>query len=128
MRIVDLSPTVPEGFRGPPSTDAGVHFDVRTKPGYWQSSLAELSVHTGCHVECELHVQEGGRAIDALPLERVIGSAVVLDLTPPIELAEIGPDELTDAAERLLDGCGGHRSPARAPSPSRGRLLPGDLP
>ena len=90
-----------EGFRGPPSTDAGVHFEVRTKPGYWQSSLARLSVHTGCHVECELHVQEDGRAIDALPLERVIGSAVVLDLTPPAELAEIGPDDLTDAALRL---------------------------
>jgi arylformamidase len=100
-RIVDLSPTVPQGFRGPPSTDAGVQFDVRTKPGYWQSSLAQLSVHTGCHVECELHVQEDGRAIDALPLERVIGSAVVLDLTPPAELAEIGPEELTDAAARL---------------------------
>ena len=100
-RIVDLSPTVADGFRGPPSTDAGVRFDVRTKPGYWQSSLARLSVHTGCHVECELHVQEDGRAIDALPLERVIGSAVVLDLTPPAELAEIGPDDLTDAALRL---------------------------
>jgi arylformamidase len=100
-RIVDLSPTVPAGFRGPPSTDAGVEFDVRTKPGYWQSSNAALSVHTGCHVESELHVIEGGCAIDALPLERVIGSAVVLDLTPPRELGSIGPGDLTDAAVRL---------------------------
>jgi arylformamidase len=102
-RIVDLSPTVPEGFRGPPSTDAGVRFDVRTKPGYWQSSHAELSVHTGCHVESELHVKEHGEAIDALPLERVIGSAVVLDLTPPEELAAIGPDALAGAADRLAE-------------------------
>ena len=101
--IVDLSPTVPEGFRGPPSTDAGVRFDVRTKPGYWQSSHAALSVHTGCHVESELHVVEGGRAIDALSLERVIGSAVVLDLTPPEERASIGPDALDAAAERLAE-------------------------
>jgi arylformamidase len=74
-RIVDLSPTVTDGFRGPPSTDVGARLEVRTKPGYWQSSEATLSVHTGCHVESELHVVEGGRAIDALPLERVIGSA-----------------------------------------------------
>ena len=100
-RIVDLSPTVPEGFRGPPSTDAGVSFEVRTKPGYWQSSHAAFSVHTGCHVESELHVVEEGRAIDALPLERVIGSAVVLDLTPPEECGSIGTDALDAAAVRL---------------------------
>jgi hypothetical protein len=26
-RFVDLSPAVPEGFKGPPSTDVGVQFD-----------------------------------------------------------------------------------------------------
>ena len=91
-RIVDLSPAVPEGFRGPPSTDLGVRFEVSTKPGGWRSSRASMSVHTGCHVESELHVAEDGRAIDALPLESVIGSAVVLDLG----VAE--PRRLLDAA------------------------------
>lgn len=81
-RLVDLSPAVPEGFKGPPSTDVGVQFDVRVKPGYWQSAQAALSCHTGCHVESALHVIEGGESIDAVSLERVIGSAVVLDLTP----------------------------------------------
>jgi arylformamidase len=91
-RIVDLSPAVPEGFRGPPSTDLGVRFDVSTKPGGWRSSQASMSVHTGCHVESELHVAEDGRAIDALPLDSVIGTAVVLDLG----VAE--PRRLLDAA------------------------------
>jgi arylformamidase len=91
-RIVDLSPAVPEGFRGPPSTDLGVRFEVSTKPGGWRSSRASMSVHTGCHVESELHVAEDGRAIDALPLDSVIGTAVVLDLG----VAE--PRRLLDAA------------------------------
>jgi arylformamidase len=95
--IIDLSPTVPNGFRGPPSTDVGVRLEVQTKPGYWQSSQASLSVHTGCHVESELHVLEGARAIDALPLDRVIGSAIVLDLTPVSPRALIEPAAL-DAA------------------------------
>lgn len=81
-RLVDLSPAVPEGFKGPPSTDVGVQFDVRIKPGYWQSAQAALRCHTGCHVESALHVVEGGEPIDAVALDRVIGSAVVLDLTP----------------------------------------------
>ena len=100
-RIVDLSPTVPEGFHGPPSTDLGVRFDVRTKPGGWQSSQASLSVHTGCHVESELHVTEGGRGVDALPLDSVIGSAVVLDLTPVSERALIDAGALDEASGGL---------------------------
>ena len=100
-RIVDLSPTVPDGFRGPPSTDLGVRFDVRTKPGGWQSSQASMSVHTGCHVESELHVAEGGRAIDTLPLESVIGSAVVLDLGLVSERALLDATALDEASDKL---------------------------
>jgi arylformamidase len=100
--IVDLSPTVPNGFRGPPSTDVGVRLEARTKPGYWQSSQASMSVHTGCHVESELHVLEGGRPIDAVPLDRVIGSALVLDLTPVAPRALIEPAAL-DAALLATD-------------------------
>jgi arylformamidase len=101
-RIVDLSPAVPEGFRGPPSTDLGVRFDVRTKPGGWQSSQASMSVHTGCHVESELHVAEDGRAIDALPLDSVIGSAVVLDFTPVSERALLDAAALDEANDGLV--------------------------
>jgi kynurenine formamidase len=100
-RIVDLSPTVPDGFRGPPSTDLGVRLDVRTKPGGWQSSQASMSVHTGCHVESELHVVEGGRAIDTLPLESVIGSAVVLDLGLVSERELLDAAALSEANDRL---------------------------
>lgn len=96
-RLVDLSPAVPQGFKGPPSTDVGVQFDVRVKPGYWQSAQAALSCHTGCHVESALHVLEGGEPIDAVSLDRVIGSAVVLDLTPVTEGTLIEAGALEDA-------------------------------
>jgi arylformamidase len=97
-RLVDLSPAVPEGFKGPPSTDVGVQFDVRVKPGYWQSAQAALSCHTGCHVESALHVFDGGEPIDAVSLDRVIGTAVVLDLTP----VEAGALIEAPALERAL--------------------------
>ncbi len=96
-RFVDLSPAVPEGFKGPPSSDVGVQFDVRAKPGYWQSAQAALSCHTGCHVESALHVFERGESIEAVSLDRVIGSAVVLDLTPVDAGALIEADALEDA-------------------------------
>ena len=79
----------------------GARLSTRTKPGYWQSSEAALSVHTGCHVESRLHTDEQGEAIDAVPLERVIGSAVVLDLTPVGERDLLGPADLERAEESL---------------------------
>ena len=100
-RIIDLSPSVPQGFRGPPSTNIGVQFEVRTKPGYWQSAQVTMSLHTGCHVESALHCIEGGESIDQVELERVIGSAVVLDLTPVEEEALIDVPDLERARERL---------------------------
>lgn len=99
--IVDLSPAVPHAFKGPPSTDLGVVLDVRAKPGYWQSAQASLSLHTGTHVESALHVIEGGEPIDHVGLDRVIGSAVVLDLTPAAERELLDARRLEIAAARL---------------------------
>jgi arylformamidase len=100
-RIVDLSPPVPQGFMGPPSTSIGVQFEVRKKPGYWQSAQVTMSLHTGCHVESALHCIEGGESIDQVALDRVIGSAVVLDLTPTDEQAILDTPDLERAVERL---------------------------
>ena len=103
-RIIDLSPRVPQGFMGPPSTNIGVQFEVRTKrsgSSYWQSGQVFMSLHTGCHVESALHCFENGESIDQVGLERVIGSAVVLDLTPVAERALIDVAALERAYERL---------------------------
>ncbi len=105
-RIVDLSPKVSQGFMGPPSTNVGVQFVVRTKrngPAYWQSAQVFMSLHTGCHVESALHCFEHGESIDQVSLERVIGSAVVLDLTPVSERALIDVSDLERAHKRLAE-------------------------
>ena len=104
MKVVDLSPAVPHGFKGPPSTDLGVQMNVRTKsdPGFWMSTQLDLmSLHTGTHVESALHTVRGGEAIDEVALERLIGSAVVLDLTPtePMQILDVA--DLVGADEKL---------------------------
>ena len=106
-KIVDLSPAVPHGFRGPPSTNLGVQLEVRTKrtkntTGYWQSTHLDLmSLHTGTHVESALHTIENGEAIDEVALDRVIGEAIILDLTPtePMQIIEVA--DLEGANENL---------------------------
>ena len=104
VKIVDLSPAVPHGFKGPPSTDLGVQLEVRTKngTGYWQSTQLDLmSLHTGTHVESALHTIENGEAIDEVALDRVIGEAVVLDLTPTEPMQIIDVADLEEANKRL---------------------------
>lgn len=114
VKIIDLSPAVPHGFKGPPSTDLGVQMNVRTKngSGFWQSTQLDLmSLHTGTHVESALHTIEGGESIDEVALERVIGDAVVLDLAPvePLEVMDVGDleqaeEKLTEAGEAIRPG------------------------
>ena len=103
-KIVDLSPAVPHGFKGPPSTDLGVQMNVRTKsdPGFWMSTQLDLmSLHTGTHVESALHSIEDGEAIDEVALDRVIGSAVVLDLTPTEAMQILDVADLEGANGKL---------------------------
>jgi arylformamidase len=103
-KVVDLSPAVPHGFKGPPSTDLGVQMNVRTKsdPGFWQSTQLDLmSLHTGTHVESALHSIEGGEAIDQVGLDRVIGEAIILDLTPTEPMQVIDVADLEKANEEL---------------------------
>jgi kynurenine formamidase len=103
-RLVDLSPTVPHGFRGPPSTDLGVQLEVRTRSSataFWQSAQASLSCHTGCHVESARHVLADGETIDEVALDRVIGPAVVLDLTAVGERGLIDAEDLELALAAL---------------------------
>jgi arylformamidase len=105
-KIVDLSPAVPHGFKGPPSTDLGVQMNVRTKsdPGFWMSTQLDLmSLHTGTHVESALHSIEDGEAIDEVALDRVIGSAVVLDLTPTEAMQILDVADLEEANGKLED-------------------------
>lgn len=104
MKIIDLSPAVGHGFKGPPSTDLGVQMNVRTKngSGFWQSTQIDLmSLHTGTHVESALHTIEDGESIDEVALERVIGEAVILDLTPVEPMGIIEVDDLERAEGKL---------------------------
>ncbi len=103
-KIIDLSPAVPHGFKGPPSTDLGVQMNVRTKsdPGFWMSTQLDLmSLHTGTHVESALHSIEDGEAIDEVGLDLVIGSAVVLDLTPTEAMQILDVADLEEANGKL---------------------------
>jgi arylformamidase len=72
--------------------------------GYNLSRL-DLGVHAGTHVDAPLHFVDGGAAVEALPLDVLVGPAHVVDATSVERMlgaAELGGLRLPAAAERIL--------------------------
>ena len=68
-------------------------------------SLLEMGVHTGTHMDAPYHVIDGGRTVDQIPLEQLIGQAQVVVVPPEVET--IGADflsrcGLSEGVERVL--------------------------
>ena len=50
--------------------------------GYWYASASfESSEHLGTHMDSPIHFAEGGATTDAIPLTRLVGPAVVIDVS-----------------------------------------------
>ena len=68
-------------------TDAGFYYAAN------QFSLAE---HGGTHLDAPVHFSEGQQAADEIPLERLVGSAILVDVT---EACSQNPDYQVTAAD-----------------------------
>jgi len=104
MTIVDLSVPIGPGTFSPPSVNLEVALETtRLEPG-WQASKIEMLLHTGSHVDFSLHYRSDGEEASTVSLDRVIGDAVVIDLTPIERLHEITPADLEARAPELREG------------------------
>jgi kynurenine formamidase len=93
-RIIDLSVTVTSETKGPPSTNVRVELEPKRRgPGFWQVSHIYESLHTGAHVDSPLHCFADGATMLETPLEKVIGPAVLFDLS------HLGSNQAVTAAE-----------------------------
>ena len=104
-RIVDLSMTVEECDSAPFAPDEKY---FKLKPIItWEdkgfvSNTVQMTVHVGTHIDSPHHFFRDKPSIEQLPLEPMIGKAVVLDLTAKgIARASITPDDLSAAEQKL---------------------------
>lgn len=59
-----------------------VDADGYTERGYYYSAYSFRGAeHGGTHVDAPVHFAEGGESVDEIPLSRLIGSAVVMDVS-----------------------------------------------
>ncbi len=104
--ILDLSVVVDTTTQGPPAAGSPpVVLETAFRgPGHWQSSRITTLLHTGSHVDAPLHVVAGGRAIEAVRLDEVCGTAVVLDVHDAGEREAIDARRLEAAATEIPQG------------------------
>lgn len=105
MRIVDLSMTVEECDSAPFAREES-YFKlkpiVRWEERGFVSNMVEMTVHAGTHIDSPHHFFRDKPGVAELPVEAMIGEAIVLDLTfKGTPRAAITPEDL-DRAERAL--------------------------
>ncbi|GAA4970929.1 cyclase family protein [Kineococcus glutinatus] len=68
-------------------------------------SRLSCSAHCGTHVDAPVHFVEGGDGIEAVPLDALVGPAVVVDATAPaghLDAAAVGALDVPAGTERVL--------------------------
>ncbi len=83
--IVDLSHAYDEQTIFWPTETGFVlekEFDGRTDKGYYyRSNRLSTPEHGGTHIDAPAHFSEQGETVDRIPLERLIGSAILVDVS-----------------------------------------------
>ena len=77
------------------------------KEHFRSNTYMKMSIHCGTHVDCPRHFVDGGTTIDEMPLDRYMGTGLLVDLrgkvkeNEPITLEVLKPFDLTP--ERIRD-------------------------
>jgi arylformamidase len=100
MKIIDVSYPIEEGMKTwtthwHPRVEISImgrhHLEHR------ETRKITLGTHTGTHIDAPLHMLPDGYSLDKIPLERLIGDAVVVDIGPKQELEPVTPQDFERA-------------------------------
>ncbi len=101
MKLVDLTHTFTihtPGWVGYPSPKLS-YFQRHATHGI-VSQLLELPLHAGTHIDGEMHIVSGGADIASMPLDRLCGEGVIVDLSDEMEdWSVITPRMITERVE-----------------------------
>jgi kynurenine formamidase len=106
-RLVDLSVEIRSGpgtLPPPAKSETRISQYRMTGAIHWQGSHITTTTHVGSHVDSPLHVAAGAPTIGEIGLERVIGPAVVLNLTPVEPNQPIDTEDLAPFLDRVAPG------------------------
>lgn len=104
-RLVDLSHTLRPGFEQrlleTEMLKANQVANVPLLAGQWYiMHNMRMVTHSGTHIECPYHINQSGADVASVPLERLVGEAIVLDLQGMAPGAEISLQQIQAAVEK----------------------------
>jgi arylformamidase len=104
VRLIDVSVPIRPGmvvWEGDPPVSFAPASSLEAGDPANVTTLA-LGSHSGTHVDAPLHFLAGGSGVDELPLEALVGPALVLDLMSVEGDVRAGDLDFPDGVERLL--------------------------
>ncbi len=81
MAIIDLTVELSSATFSPPSVNQPIGVTVFTKEPGWQATKVDLMLHSGSHVDFSKHYRPDGETAEVVGLDRVMGEAIVIDLS-----------------------------------------------
>ncbi|MCC3290838.1 cyclase family protein [Arthrobacter sp. zg-Y1110] len=105
MQVVDLSHPIRTGmqvFPGDPSVELNSAATVAAD-GFAVAQL-HLGSHTGTHLDAPLHTVQDGTAVDAMPLEALMGPARIVSLPEPAANTVLRWKDVSGQLAGLLPG------------------------
>jgi kynurenine formamidase len=101
MRLIDLSLTIQPHWRW---SIEQKHILTHSAGDPYQATVLTLPMHAFTHVDTPLHIKPGEITIDEVPLESLVGTAVIFDLTRANANQEIDRSDLEKAGGHLQRG------------------------
>jgi len=117
MKVVDLTFNIEQGMTTfPVPWHPHVEINIMGRLGIEKRETRRLvlGTHTGTHCDAPRHFIEGGRTIDEMEPELLVGEAALIDLRDVPEKSEVGlellqsrmPDEVPSRVVLRYDWCG----------------------
>ena len=101
MKPIDLSMTIQPMWRWP--VELKLVKDMHDGDPYRVTSVS-TTMHAFTHVDTPLHIETGRESIETVDLDRLCGTAAVVDLTPVSANQEIGLEYLRARAQHIKEG------------------------
>lgn len=103
-RVLDLSRPVEQGMPVYPG-DAATRVEVSARHAEqgWGANTLFISEHAGTHLDAPFHLLPGGDTVERIPLERLTGPALVLDVSHRWPGQAINVEDLAGLALTPLD-------------------------
>lgn len=104
MPVIDLTVELSADTFSPPSVNQPLGITVFTKDPGWQATKVDLMLHSGSHVDFSKHYRTDGETADSVGLDRVCGTAIVVDLSDIEPNSPITVDLLEARSPRFEEG------------------------